>query len=360
MKDSNPYLSLMDLEGEEDHPVRHRAPKETAPAEVPQDVEVPEDSQESNPYISLIEAEGESLQPNLKEQAVRDVLSSTAGILGSNISAGAPTVAETIAGAPAGSVREIRELVTPGKVRPTVSAAAKAAAEARVPPVAPVPSVVKKAAPASAGAKWGANWANMEMPPEFVGGVPEAAQMYQRGKPSGKITGRLAKKFGPSPALSIQGHTAKEVEQAAKQMLAIQAQQQIERQAAEEAAQRAAQVEQQAARSGFATKMAGPLGWLGKVVGGAGAGLGLYDAYRRQHEGDIHGATVGALGTAASVAPAVIGSYGVLPALGAAAPLYLMAHDRLKYLQEHPEAFQEPETVNGMRFDPMGNPYPAP
>lgn len=52
----------------------------------------------------------------------------------------------------------------------------------------------------TAGQKWGGNWAGMEPERlENVRGVPEAAQKYQLGKPHGKVTSEIYKRFGDRP-----------------------------------------------------------------------------------------------------------------------------------------------------------------
>jgi hypothetical protein len=102
-----------------------------------------------------------------------------------------------------------------------------------------------------------------------------------------------------------------------------------------------------------AARYAGAL--LKYPVGGALAGLGtgatLADVYNRYYGGDKTGATISGLGGAAGLASMFVPSMGALPAAAVAAPLYLMASDRLKRLQKHPEEYKLYESM----FDPMGN-----
>lgn len=327
MAEENPFLKLLEAEKKlSAGSSEHHTPEPAVSIDASPDQSTEEDFSEA--MRRLLES----------EQALRDAESessfnpaSAAGNAASSVGAiayrRAPEIAERLTGAPSGSVRSVMSIMNP-KPKMTFADAAKASMQSRLP------------ANNSAGQKWLTNWANIDRP-EFVGGVPEGSQLYNRMQSHGKVTGPLGKKFGPNPNLSISGQRA---------AAAL---------SAEEAAQAAAQIQREMKSISTAGRLSGPLSMAGKGLGAAGAGLGLYDAYRRQHEGDTHGAVVGALGTAASLAPAVVGSAGVLPALGAAAPLYLMAHDRLRYLKEHPEAHQAPEVVNGMRFGPMGEPYGA-
>jgi hypothetical protein len=87
------------------------------------------------------------------------------------------------------------------------------------------------------------------------------------------------------------------------------------------------------------------------ALGGAGAGFGAVDAMNRHWAKDDTGAAISGLGTLAGLAAPYIASAGALPAAGIAAPLYLMASDRIKRLAKHPEEVQFQEDD----FDPMGN-----
>jgi hypothetical protein len=200
------------------------------------------------------------------------------------------------------------------------------------------------------------NYANIDKP-EFTGGVPEAAQTYQRGKPSGKVSSQVYKKFGDKP-LNIRGFSAQQalsedelLTKVRNDLYADAMQKKAAKEAEKQAQSRAAQIEKEVASSSKASRLANPLSIAGKALGVAGLGAGVYDTYSRQKDKDTHGAIASGLGTAASAVAPFIPSVGVLPALGVAAPLYLMAHDRQRYLREHPEEFQLQED----EYDPMGN-----
>jgi hypothetical protein len=305
MSGHNPFLALM-----EDDDAPKATKKQPAPAaSVEPSIIAPEKSPMSGirpdlqPDADLEQAPSDSFQTFLDlmgeddGRTARTAKESIPGIglgeLGSAVSSNAPTIAEIMAGAPAGSVQAAQ----------------------------------KAAGPKGSGQSWLKNWANIEKP-EFTGGVPEAAQAYQRGKPQGKVTSKLYKKFGDR-SLNIGGFTAEQALIDAKNA--------------------------EAAREAQAIKNAqgatGALKTVGKLAGVAGAGLGVYDVYQRLKDRDVHGAIASGIGTAASLAPLAIGSAGVLPAIGIAAPLYLMAHERQKRLLEHPEEFRLDEN----EFDPMGN-----
>lgn len=55
----------------------------------------------------------------------------------------------------------------------------------------------------TSGQKWLQNWANIKK--ENVGGVPEAAQIYERQKPHGKVSSQVYKMYGNAP-LNIEGY----------------------------------------------------------------------------------------------------------------------------------------------------------
>jgi len=55
----------------------------------------------------------------------------------------------------------------------------------------------------TSGQKWLQNWANIKK--EGVGGVPEAAQIYERQKPHGKVSSQVYKMYGNAP-LNIEGY----------------------------------------------------------------------------------------------------------------------------------------------------------
>jgi hypothetical protein len=156
------------------------------------------------------------------------------------------------------------------------------------------PADLDSATSKSAGTKWIQNWAGQDK--TIAGGVPEAAQAYQRGKAQGPISSRYEKRFGMSPrepGMPVQSTVDRLLENA---------------RTAEETAAKTAQATQQA-ETAAAAKMAqatpGPLSRMGTVLkapfttgalGGAGAGLSFYEAYDRYMKGDHSGAVIAALG----------------------------------------------------------------
>jgi len=118
------------------------------------------------------------------------------------------------------------------------------------------------------------------------------------------------------------------------------------------AAKQAAEVERQIQASANAANYAKYLSTASKGLGAVGGGFGAYDVYNRLQDKDMHGAIASGLGTAASLAPFAVSSAGALPAVGAAMPLYLMAHERIERLKQNPQEFRLQED----QFDPMGNP----
>jgi hypothetical protein len=156
------------------------------------------------------------------------------------------------------------------------------------------PADLDSAASKSAGTKWIQNWAGQDK--TIAGGVPEAAQAYQRGKAQGPISSRYEKRFGMSPrepGMPVQSTVDRLLESS---------------RAAEETAAKTAQATQQA-ETAAAARMAqatpGPLSRMGTVLkapfttgalGGAGAGLSFYEAYDRYMKGDTSGAVIAALG----------------------------------------------------------------
>jgi len=93
---------------------------------------------------------------------------------------------------------------------------------------------------------------------------------------------------------------------------------------------------------------------------GAGLAGGAADAYNRVRDKNYGEAALSAAGNIAGAAAPWLGGAVAAPLAGlagVAAPLYLSAADRLRYLEKHPEEHQAPEVVNGMRFGPMGEPY---
>jgi hypothetical protein len=156
------------------------------------------------------------------------------------------------------------------------------------------PADLDSVASKSAGTKWIQNWAGQDK--TIAGGVPEAAQAYQRGKAQGPISSRYEKRFGMSPrepGMPVQSTVDRLLENA---------------RTAEETAAKTAQATQQA-ETAAAAKMAqatpGPLSRMGTALkapfttgalGGAGAGLSFYEAYDRYMKGDTSGAVIAALG----------------------------------------------------------------
>lgn len=86
-------------------------------------------------------------------------------------------------------------------------------------------------------------------------------------------------------------------------------------------------------------------GMAGFTVGATGA-----DVYNRLKGKDKTGAAVSGLGGLAGLASLAVPSAGALPSAAIAAPLYNLASDRLKYLEQHPEEYK----LQQESFDPMG------
>jgi hypothetical protein len=277
-----------------------------------------------NPYDDLIDDEDKQAYKNTGA-TIPSTAAINSAVAFQNL---APSTAEEMAGATRGSVAEINALMSPKKTM-TPEAAARAVMEAKNAPFQPK----------GGGQAWLHNWANIQ-DPEFTGGVPEAAQKYQRGKPQGKVTSKLYKKFGNMP-LNIEGQLAQS-----------QVAQQLSQQESQMLARQAAEIERQIQASANAYKYAKYLNTVAKGAGAVAGGLGAMDVYNRLKDKDTEGAIASGLGTAASLAPFAVGSAGVLPAVGAAMPLYLMAHDRIERLKRHPEEFK----LQQDEFDPMGNP----
>jgi hypothetical protein len=248
-----------------------------------------------NPYEDLMDDDEFNL--NKPYSLSGTPLSLASGIGGRGVAA---SVAEMLTGAPAGSVAEIGEIINPTKKKVSPQVAARLAMEAKNPSM-------------TSGAKWKANWANID-DPTFQGGVPEAAQSYNRGKPSGKVTGPLYKKFGNQP-LSIQGQSAantlSEAEALAKQ----------------------AKLEKEIQAGANAYRLTGPLSYAGRALGAAGLGLGAADIYNRIEEKKPVQAALSAVGTAASTAAPFLGTAASIPLAGAGALL-----PAALYMQDNPEA----------------------
>lgn len=203
------------------------------------------------------------------------------------------------------------------------------------PPAAPEPTM-------TSGEKWAAK-TGYGM---GEGTTQEVSSRYQRNVPSGKVSGRMAKRYGvPLPGESRD-----------------LTQRLIDRANAAEAAKAAEAA--RAAEAMAASKSSPMWSYARKLLSmplkgaffGAGAGMGAADAYNRYNAGDKSGAAISGVGTLASMAAPFVGSAGALPAAAVAAPLYLMASDRLKHLQEHPEDYRLEES----NFDPLGMPIRGP
>ena len=304
----NPYLDLIDDESVPAPAQRQPEPQVTMPEPSVGD------GQASNVYLDLIDDD------IARHDMSKSLIGGAFGGAGGYLSTGAglhPTrppasfvagskmtpVVESLMGAPAGAVSDVYRAMQPQGSQ--LSSAARAAVEARIPQVEALPPAAPATVPsASSGERWAANWAGQERP-GFTGGVPEAAQAYQRGKSSGKIISRMEKKGLTNVWDKLAQSKAQEAEAAAKvraDLYAHEMRQAAERRVAQEAARRAAAVAQQTQATESAAKVAAPMSVLGRVLTGAGIGLGGYDAYRRMQEGDKTGAglTAGAtaLGTA--------------------------------------------------------------
>ena len=156
------------------------------------------------------------------------------------------------------------------------------------------PADLESAASKTAGTKWMQNWAGQDR--TIAGGVPEAAQAYQRGKAQGDVSRSFEKRFGMSPrepGVPVQSTVDRLIEQGRK---------------AEELAAKTAQAvpeAEAAAAARMAQATPGPLSRMGTALkapfttgalGGAGAGLSFYEAYDRYMKGDHSGAVIAALG----------------------------------------------------------------
>ena len=307
MSNRNPYLALM-----EDDDLPKVVKKQPAPA-------VSVEPSIVAPSISPMSGIRPDLQPDAEppKQSAKDPMQALLDLMGDDDEREERTAKKAIPG------------IAVGEASGAVSANAPAIAEYMTnAPAGSVQAAQKAAGPKGSGQAWLKNWANIQKP-EFTGGVPEAAQAYQRGKPQGKVTSKLYKKFGDR-ALNISGFTAEQA--------LIDA--------------RNAEMAREAQAIKNAEAATGALKTIGKIAGVGGAGLGAYDVYQRLKDKDVHGALASGVGTAASLAPLAFGTAGVAPAIGLAAPLYLMAHERLKRLEEHPEEIR----LQNDRFDPLGNP----
>lgn len=361
MEEENPFLKLMEAEERvsKGHRVQHvqQAPAQTEEDELPNDVD---DFSADMGNLLAAEQKIRESQPNPSTAA--SFGSAATGLAGSAVSRSAPGVAERMTEAPAGSVREAREMTKPPRRTKKVMSYGDAAdiiagRTSRAAPLETSPLVPSEAQHSRAfeGTMKDQGVTGRASQTTYNLRTQEIAEQAKKQKESMEILRRMGVLTGQGPSQSLTSYGTVASTPAGIVTTAPSATSLVN----QEAMKDAANVAKTATSIKNAGRVAGALSGLGMGVGAVGAGLGLYDAYKRQNEGDLHGAIVGGLGTAASLAPLAVGSAGVLPALGAASPLYLMAHDRLNYLKRHPEAHQKPEVVNGMRFGPMGEPYMA-
>jgi hypothetical protein len=188
----------------------------------------------------------------------------------------------------------------------------------------------KKGAPET-GTTAGEKWAAKTGYGKGAGTVQDVSSAYQRSAGKGKVSSKLDKLWGVAQAGEDPQLTQRLID-------------------------RAKAAEQLASNPSKFSRAAAYLGRLGSlpVTGGlmgATAGFGAADAYNRYRANKPEEATIGGLGTVASLAAPYVASMGALPALGVAAPLYLSASDRIEYLKKHPEAIRLQEDD----FDEMGN-----
>ena len=167
------------------------------------------------------------------------------------------------------------------------------------------------------------------------GTVEESSSAYKRAVPQGKVSSRMAKMYG----IKKPGESPELVQRL------------IDRAKAREAVQAA----DMALRSRFSPAMS----YMGRLLSfplkgaayGAGTAMSAADVYNRIQEGDKTGAGISAAGGLSGLAAPFVASAGALPAAAVAAPLYLAASDRIKYLEKHPEDYKLEES----NIDPMGN-----
>jgi hypothetical protein len=163
------------------------------------------------------------------------------------------------------------------------------------------------------------------------GTVEEVDKRYKRATPRGKVSSKMAALWG-IPKLGEDPQLAQRLIDRANAM-------------------------QQTTGGGRLSRAASYIGNLGSLpvkggLMGATAGFGAADAYNRYRAGETGEATVGGLGTVASLLAPYVASAGALPAVGIAAPLYLTASDRIRRLAKNPEEIRLQEDD----YDAMGNP----
>jgi hypothetical protein len=181
------------------------------------------------------------------------------------------------------------------------------------------------------GGKWGAKTGYGV----GEGTVEDANAKYKRMKPQGKISGRMADRFG----FAKPGESPDLV------------QRMIDRQKLAEAAALEANAAAKTAPLGWAKRL---VSWpLKGAVGGFGLLAGAQDVYNRNEIGAKGEALASGLSSLAGAASPYIGAVaGPLVGGGAlATQLMLSAKDRDRYLQQHPEDFILEDTD----VDPLGN-----
>jgi len=171
---------------------------------------------------------------------------------------------------------------------------------------------------ASSGDKWLRNYANINKP-NFSGGVPEAASIYQRTKGHGPVSEKVTQRFGPGAKLDIESYSrAQKARPFMERVLSK----------TPEAVQRAGQ-----AISGAGASVPA---WLGRGIAGGSAGFQGVDAANRFEQGDYLGAAIGglgALGSGAALIPHPL-TRGLGTAVGTAAPFINEYLDRRRKRQE--------------------------
>jgi len=181
---------------------------------------------------------------------------------------------------------------------------------------------------ASSGDKWLRNYANINKP-NFSGGVPEAASIYQRTKGHGPVSEKVTQRFGPGAKLDIESYSrAQKARPFSERVLSK----------TPEAVQRAGQ-----AISGAGASVPA---WMARGIAGGSAGFQGVDAANRFEQGDYLGAAIGglgALGSGAALIPHPL-TRGLGTAVGTAAPFINEYLDRRRKRQEE----QPEESAEGV------------
>jgi len=181
---------------------------------------------------------------------------------------------------------------------------------------------------ASSGDKWLRNYANINKP-NFSGGVPEAASIYQRTKGHGPVSEKVTQRFGPGAKLDIESYSrAQKARPFMERVLSK----------TPEAVQRAGQ-----AISGAGASVPA---WMARGIAGGSAGFQGVDAANRFEQGDYLGAAIGglgALGSGAALIPHPL-TRGLGTAVGTAAPFINEYLDRRRKRQEE----QPEESAEGV------------